>query len=65
MVAEGCSPNLVTYNTLIDVYVKTGRWQAAMALLDAMEAQVRCWAAGCQKQKAKEKDETESKRKTQ
>ena len=41
MVEEGCTPNLVTYNTLIDVYVKTGRWQAAVAMLDAMEAQAR------------------------
>ena len=25
LLAEGCSPNVVTYNTLIDVYGKTGQ----------------------------------------
>ena len=39
MLAEGCTPNLVTYNTLIDVYGKTGAWEEAVAVLDALEAQ--------------------------
>ena len=39
MLAEGCTPNLVTYNTLIDVYGKTGSWQEAVAVLDALEQQ--------------------------
>ena len=30
MLAEGCTPNLVTYNTLIDVYGKTGAWEEAI-----------------------------------
>ena len=30
MLAEGCAPNLVTYNTLIDVYGKTGAWEEAV-----------------------------------
>jgi len=34
MQAEGCKPNLVTYNTLIDVYGKTGAWEDAVAALD-------------------------------
>jgi len=39
MQAEGCKPNLVTYNTLIDVYGKTGAWEDAVAVLDALEGQ--------------------------
>lgn len=39
MLAEGCTPNLVTFNTLIDVYGKTGAWEEAVAVLDALEAQ--------------------------
>lgn len=39
MIAEGCTPNLVTYNTLIDVYGKTGAWESAIAVLDALHAQ--------------------------
>ena len=30
MLAEGCTPNLVTYTTLIDVYGKTGAWEEAI-----------------------------------
>jgi pentatricopeptide repeat protein len=41
MLAEGCAPNLVTYNTLIDLYVKTGQWREAVAVLDKLEAEVR------------------------
>ena len=40
MLAEGCVPNLVTYNTLIDVYGKTGQWEEAVKVLDALEQQV-------------------------
>ncbi len=40
MLAEGCVPNLVTYNTLIDVYGKTGQWEEAVNVLDALEQQV-------------------------
>eukprot|EP00887_Chlorella_sp_A99_P000227 scaffold13.g227.t1 len=39
MLAEGCTPNLVTYNTLIDVYGKTGAWEDAVRVLDALEQQ--------------------------
>jgi pentatricopeptide repeat domain-containing protein 1 len=40
MIQEGCTPNLVTYNTLIDLYVKTGQWQEAIKLLDKLEEEV-------------------------
>lgn len=40
MLAEGCTPNVVTYNTLIDVYGKTGQWEEAVAVLDTLERQV-------------------------
>ncbi len=33
-------PNLVTYNALIDVYGKLGKWQDAAAVLDDMRAAV-------------------------
>ena len=39
MLNEGCTPNLVTYNTLIDVYGKTGAWEDAIAVLDDVEEQ--------------------------
>ena len=41
LLREGCTPNLVTYNILIDVHGKTGQWQEAVKVLDALEAQVR------------------------
>ena len=41
LVREGCTPNLVTYNILIDVHGKTGQWQEAIKVLDALESQVR------------------------
>lgn len=31
----------VTYNTLIDLYVKTGQWQEAIKVLDKLEEEVR------------------------
>ena len=40
LVREGCTPNLVTYNILIDIYGKTAQWQEAIKLLDAMHSQV-------------------------
>ena len=40
LVREGCTPNLVTYNILIDVYGKMGSWQEAVQVLDALESQV-------------------------
>jgi pentatricopeptide repeat protein len=40
MLAEGCAPNLVTYNILIDVYVKKGQWEEAVKILDTLEQQV-------------------------
>jgi pentatricopeptide repeat domain-containing protein 1 len=39
MLQEGCTPNLVTFNTLIDVYGKTGAWEEAIRVLDALEQQ--------------------------
>ncbi len=37
---EGCQPNVVTYNTLIDVYGKMGCWQEAVQVLDDMTEKV-------------------------
>jgi pentatricopeptide repeat protein len=34
---EGCQPNVVTYNTLIDVYGKMGCWQEAVQVDDMSE----------------------------
>ena len=42
LLSDSCTPNLVTYNTLIDVYGKTGQWEEAVKVLDALEHQVRC-----------------------
>jgi len=39
LLSEGCTPNLVTFNTLIEVYSKTNAWQDAVSVLDALEAQ--------------------------
>lgn len=41
LLREGCTPNLVTYNILIDVHGKMGNWQEAGQVLDALESQVR------------------------
>ena len=41
LLREGCTPNLVTYNILIDVHGKTGQWQDAVKVLDALESQVK------------------------
>jgi len=40
LLSDSCTPNLVTYNTLIDVYGKTGQWEEAVKVLDALEHQV-------------------------
>lgn len=40
MIEEGCVPNLVTYNILIDVYVKKGQWEEAVTILGTLERQV-------------------------
>jgi pentatricopeptide repeat domain-containing protein 1 len=40
LLREGCTPNLVTYNILIDIHGKMGNWQEAVAVLDALESQV-------------------------
>jgi len=37
---EGCQPNVVTYNTLIDVCGKMGRWEDAVQVLDDMTDKV-------------------------
>lgn len=31
---EGCEPNVVTYNTLVDLYGKLGRWEQAVGVID-------------------------------
>lgn len=41
LLREGCMPNLVTYNILIDIHGKMGNWQEAVQVLDALEGQVR------------------------
>lgn len=41
LLRDGCVPNLVTYNILIDVHGKTGNWREAVKVLDALENQVR------------------------
>ena len=37
---EGTKPNVVTYNTLVDVYGKTGQWEKAVQVLDDMQLEV-------------------------
>ncbi len=46
---DGCTPNVVTYNTLIDVYGKTGLWSEAVKVLDRMRAHVggSCCCSSC------------------
>ncbi|KAK9846531.1 hypothetical protein WJX81_006057 [Elliptochloris bilobata] len=38
MTQQGCMPNVVTYNTLVDVYGKMGDWERAVGVLDNMKA---------------------------
>lgn len=40
MLNEGLQPNLVTYNTLLEVYAKRGMWCEAVGVLDTLEQQV-------------------------
>jgi pentatricopeptide repeat domain-containing protein 1 len=40
MLAEGVAPNLVTYNTLLDIYHKAGLWGNALGVLDLLQHQV-------------------------
>eukprot|EP00882_Tetradesmus_deserticola_P020804 GHRQ01022485.1.p3 GENE.GHRQ01022485.1~~GHRQ01022485.1.p3 ORF type:complete len:131 (+),score=34.62 GHRQ01022485.1:836-1228(+) len=40
MLQEGLQPNLVTYNTLLEVYAKRGMWGKAVGVLDTLEQQV-------------------------
>ena len=47
LLREGCQPNLVTYNILIDIYGKMGSWQEAVQVLDALEGQVSSMLAAC------------------
>jgi pentatricopeptide repeat protein len=39
LLAEGCSPNLVTFNILIDIHGKQGAWAKAVEVLDQLHAQ--------------------------
>lgn len=41
LLAEGCAPNLVTFNILIDIHGKAGQWARAVDVLDQAAA------AGC------------------
>ena len=38
---DGCAPNVVTFNTLIDVYGKMGQWEQAVKVLSIMKGEVR------------------------
>lgn len=39
---EGCAANVVTYNTLIDVYGKMGQWEQANKIPSIMKGEVSC-----------------------
>jgi pentatricopeptide repeat domain-containing protein 1 len=41
MLSEGCTPNLVTFNTLLDVYAKTGHYAEALGVLGQLDMQAR------------------------
>ena len=41
MRTDGCMPNVVTYNTLVDVYGKMGQWELAVKVLSMMKSEVR------------------------
>ena len=43
---EGCRANVVTFNTLVDVYGKLGRWQDAVGVLEMLNMQVGLPLAG-------------------
>lgn len=40
VLSAGLQPNLVTYNTLLEVYAKRGMWREAVGVLDTLEQQV-------------------------
>lgn len=40
MQQEGCPANVVTYNTLLDVYGKLGHWEQALNVLQRMRSEV-------------------------
>lgn len=40
MKAVGCVPNVVTFNTLVDVYGKLGQWEKAVQVIDVMKHEV-------------------------
>lgn len=40
LLAEGCAPNLVTFNILIDIHGKSGQWSKAVEVLDQLHQQV-------------------------
>jgi pentatricopeptide repeat domain-containing protein 1 len=44
LLSEGCAPNLVTFNILIDIHAKGGQWARAVEVLDQIKAQVRAAA---------------------
>ena len=37
-----CAPNVVTFNTLVDVFGKLGQWEKAVGVVDVMKKEVRC-----------------------
>jgi pentatricopeptide repeat domain-containing protein 1 len=37
---QGCPANVVTFNTLIDVYGKSGQWEQALGVLEQMKREV-------------------------
>ena len=43
LLSEGCTPNMVTYNVLIDIHAKAGQWARAAEVLDELERQVSQW----------------------
>ena len=40
MLAQGVSPNLVTYNTLLEAHACSGAWAEALRVLDALRHRV-------------------------
>ena len=46
LLADGCTPNLVTFNIMIDIHGKSGQWARAVEVLDQLQAQVQ-WAGRC------------------
>lgn len=40
LLSEGCTPNLVVYNILIDIHGKSGQWAKAVEVLGMLQVQV-------------------------